>query len=83
MSCFRRLTRAHSPAWQADELKAKVGKIVEEMNNDLSLLETRGPCSRYEIEGARGELELTCEASPAMTRRLARARQRVFAVSVA
>jgi len=48
-----------TPFYEADELKAKVGKIVEEMNNDLSLLETRGPCSRYEIEGARGELELT------------------------
>jgi acetylornithine deacetylase len=41
------------------ELKKKVEEYVAQINADLGSLPTRGPCSKYEIPGQTGTVELT------------------------
>jgi len=48
-----------TPFYEVADVRSKLDAFVAELNADLSSLETRGPVSRYEIEGARGQLELT------------------------
>ena len=48
-----------TPFYEVEALKASLEAKVADFNADLHLLPTRGPVSRYEIEGARGKLELT------------------------
>eukprot|EP01104_Vermistella_antarctica_P015046 TRINITY_DN485_c0_g1_i1.p1 TRINITY_DN485_c0_g1~~TRINITY_DN485_c0_g1_i1.p1 ORF type:complete len:454 (-),score=133.87 TRINITY_DN485_c0_g1_i1:156-1484(-) len=50
-----------TPFYDVPEVKAAVQSYVDELNADLSLLPTRGPCSRYEVPDLelRGKLELT------------------------
>jgi len=57
-----------TPFYNVYDCMKKVEGYVKELNDDITKLPTRGPCSKYELdleEGKfRGELELTFEADP-------------------
>ncbi|XP_019863918.1 PREDICTED: acetylornithine deacetylase-like [Amphimedon queenslandica] len=59
-----------TPFYDIEECTARIGKYVEELNNDLSILPCRGPCSKYDITdtatGAsfRAKLTFTIEGAP-------------------
>jgi len=49
-----------TPFYEVDDVKAKVESYVAALNEDLASIPTRGPYSKYDIEGGpRGSLELT------------------------
>ena len=48
-----------TPFYDVGACRAAMDGHVAALNADLSVLRTWGPMSRYEIEGARGALELT------------------------
>ena len=47
-----------TPFYEVAEIKAKLAEIIADMNENITSLKTWGPHSKYEIEGARGSLEL-------------------------
>lgn len=47
-----------TPFYEVSEIKAKLAEIIADMNENITSLKTWGPHSKYEIEGARGSLEL-------------------------
>jgi acetylornithine deacetylase len=48
-----------TPFYEVEDLKAAINGYVADLNADLGQLPTFGPCSKYEIEGAKGSLEMT------------------------
>ena len=46
---------------ELSDIRAKLDEIVAELNENITELTTWGPHSKYEIEGARGRLELTID----------------------
>jgi len=48
-----------TPFYEVDAVRAAVDGYVADINANITSLPTMGPCSKYEIEGARGSLELT------------------------
>lgn len=48
-----------TPFYEVEDVRKAVEGYVADINANVSSLPTFGPCSKYEIEGARGSLELT------------------------
>jgi len=56
-----------TPFYEPKALQAFLEAAVADMNKNITKLPTRGPCSKYEIEGARGLLEITVSSNEVLS----------------
>lgn len=52
-----------TPFYEPNDCKQFLIDAIADMNTNITKLPTRGPCSKYDIEGARGLLEITVDSN--------------------
>ena len=52
-----------TPFYGPNDCKQFLIDAIADMNTNITKLPTRGPCSKYDIEGARGLLEITVDSN--------------------